>query len=290
MKAKMKQTVTAAEVEFWTWIDTVTVALVTKDAVFHWGIEGDAGPAKMFDRHAQLAGSQIIAYKCSADKKWLLLTGIAAKDGRVAGAMQLFSVDKGVTQPMEGHTASFAQFQVPGNSGMSTLCCIGVRTATGGKLHIVEVGGPAAGGVPFPKKSMDMHFPAEAAADFPVAMQVSPKYDVIYMFTRLGFCHLYDLESSKCIFMRRISNETIFVTTPHTSTAGILGVNRKGVVLSVTVDEANIIPYVPDFWLILAHFPPNLLGSSTRLRYGLLAWASLRSGIVPSGLESYNEN
>lgn len=44
--------------------------------------------------------------------------------------------------------------------------------------------------------------------------------------------------------MNRISGDTIFVTAPHESSGGIIGVNRKGQVLSVSVEEDNIIPYV----------------------------------------------
>jgi len=44
--------------------------------------------------------------------------------------------------------------------------------------------------------------------------------------------------------MNRISGDTIFVTAPHDATGGIIGVNRKGQVLSVSVEEDNIIPYI----------------------------------------------
>ena len=44
--------------------------------------------------------------------------------------------------------------------------------------------------------------------------------------------------------MNRISAETIFVTAPHEPSNGIIGVNRKGQVLSVSVDEENIINYI----------------------------------------------
>jgi clathrin heavy chain len=71
-------------------------------------------------------------------------------------------------------------------------------------------------------------FPPEAAADFPVAMQVSKKYDIIFLVTKFGFIHLYDLETGTCIYMNRISGDTIFVTTDLDSTGGIIGVNRKG--------------------------------------------------------------
>lgn len=39
---------------------------------------------------------------------------------------------------------------------------------------------------------------------------------------------MYDLESGVCIYMNRISADTIFVTAPHEPTSGIIGVNKKG--------------------------------------------------------------
>ena len=75
-------------------------------------------------------------------------------------------------------------------------------------------------------------------------VQVGKKYDVIYLVTKFGYVHVYDLETGACIYMNRISSETIFVTCPHDSTGGVMGVNRKGQVLSVTVDEANIVPCI----------------------------------------------
>ena len=55
---------------------------------------------------------------------------------------------------------------------------------------------------------------------------------------------MYDLESAVCIYMNRISSDTIFVTALHEASGGIIGVNRKGQVLSVSVDEDNLVPYV----------------------------------------------
>jgi len=102
------------------------------------------------------------------------------------------------------------------------------------QLHIIEVGSPAAGNQPFAKKAVDVFFPPEAQNDFPVAMQISTKYDIIYMVTKYGYIHLYDLETGTCIYMNRISAETIFVTAPYEPTSGIIGVNRKGQVLPLS--------------------------------------------------------
>jgi clathrin heavy chain len=133
----------------------------------------------VFDRADNLVGTQIISYKTDKDIKWCQLTGIAGRDNRVVGAMQLYSVEKNVSQPIEGHAGAFAYMKLPGNQAPSTLFCIASRTPAGGKLHIIEVGGPAAGGNAFPKKQVDLYFPAEAAQDFPVAMQSSDQYNML---------------------------------------------------------------------------------------------------------------
>ncbi|XP_037543645.1 clathrin heavy chain 1 [Nematolebias whitei] len=258
MKSKMKAHTMTDDVTFWKWISLNTVALVTDNAVYHWSMEGDSQPVKVFDRHSSLAGCQIINYRTDAKQKWLLLIGISAQQNRVVGAMQLYSVDRKVSQPIEGHAASFAQFKIEGNAEESTLFCFAVRGQTGGKLHIIEVGTPPTGNQPFAKKAVDVFFPPEAQNDFPVAMQMSSKHNVVFLITKYGYIHLYDLETGTCIYMNRISGETIFVTAPHEATSGIIGVNRKGQVLSVCVEEENIIPYItnvlqnPDLALRLA--------------------------------------
>jgi clathrin heavy chain len=51
-------------------------------------------------------------------------------------------------------------------------------------------------------------------------------------------------ESGACVYMNRISSETVFVTAEHETTNGVIGVNKKGHVLGVIVDEQTIIPYI----------------------------------------------
>lgn len=244
MKSKMKSHSLPEEVIFWKWISLNTIGLVTDSAVYHWSMEGESLPQKMFDRHSSLQGTQIINYRTDPKQNWLLLVAISAQQNRVVGAMQLYSVERKVSQPIEGHAGTFAQIKLEGNPEPSNLLCFAVRNLQGGKLHIVEVGGVPTGNQPFAKKGMDVFFPPEAQTDFPVAMQASTKYDVVYLITKYGYIHLYDLESGQCIYMNRISSDTIFVTAPHEPTGGILGVNRKGQVLSVTIDEDTIVSYI----------------------------------------------
>lgn len=49
--------------------------------------------------------------------------------------MQLYSVDRKVSQPIEGHAAAFGEFKVEGNAKSSTLFCFAVRSQAGGKVR-----------------------------------------------------------------------------------------------------------------------------------------------------------
>jgi clathrin heavy chain len=237
MKSKMKSYNMSEECLFWKWISVNTIGIVTEGAVYHWGTEGLSPPIKMFDRHPTLQGCQIINYRTDHSMQWLLLIGISAQDNRVVGRMQLYSVERKVSQAIEGHAACFTQFKVEGNKQMSTLFSFAVRGPQGGTLHIIEVGQPLVGNEPYSKKAVDVFFPPEARDDFPVAMQASVKYDIFYLITKYGYMHIYDVDTGTCIFMNRISAETIFVTAAHDATSGIIGVNRKGQVLSFTIKE-----------------------------------------------------
>ena len=55
----------------------------------------------------------------------------------MVGAMQLYSVERKVSQPIEGHAAAFSQFKMQGNGAESTLFCFAVRGAQGGKVSFL---------------------------------------------------------------------------------------------------------------------------------------------------------
>ncbi|CAK5085762.1 unnamed protein product [Meloidogyne enterolobii] len=258
LKAKIKAYSGTEDVKFWTWINSNTIGFVTDVSVYHWTLSGDAAPAKVFDRHSTLQSTEIISYRSNADGKFLLLVGISSKDSRIVGAMQLYSTERKVSQAIEGHAACFVQFKLEGNPHPSSLVCFSLRNAAGGKLHIVEVSQTPAGNQQFPKKAIDVVYPADAASDFPLSMQASSAYGILYMITKYGYVHVFDIETGFSIYTVRISTDTIFITTEHTSNNGVLGINRAGQVLSVCLDETTVIPYVtqqlqnPDLALKLA--------------------------------------
>eukprot|EP01048_Picozoa_sp_COSAG05_P002188 COSAG05_NODE_84_length_20716_cov_100.586312_2_plen_1571_part_00 len=240
MRSKMKAFEFPADLCLWKWIDTKTIAIVTAESVFHWSMEGDSAPAKVFDRHLSMNGCQILNYKASPDMKWLVLNGIKQEAGQIVGCMQLFSIDKKISQPMPGFASDFASIKVSGAADPLSLFCFCNKTAAGGEVTIVKIGGSA----PFDRKVVAVG--AFEPTDFPVAMQSSTKYDVLYLITKGGIVHIYDTETGTMIYQNRISDaaNAVFCATPNTNNGGIIAINKQGQVLSVTIDEQNLVPHI----------------------------------------------
>ncbi|KAG1708834.1 hypothetical protein DVH05_022455 [Phytophthora capsici] len=248
LRAKMKSHLMNEAVVFWRWISVNTIALVTASAVFHWSIEGDSPPTKIFDRHANLgAGTQIISYEASADNQWMLLVGISqGEGGRIVGNMQLYSMDKKVSQVLNGHAGAFAQMKPPGRTDdAQVLVFAGSKAGEPMQLFIMEVGRErdAPGGV-FRLPPAAIPFAADAQADFPVSMLVSPSDDVVYMITKMGYLFLFDAHTGKPIYRARVSQDTTFVTCLESKSKGMLGITRRGQLLHFAINKTKLVPYV----------------------------------------------
>ncbi|MCH96345.1 clathrin heavy chain 1-like [Trifolium medium] len=75
-------------------------------------------------------------------------------------------------------------------------------------------------------------------------MQISHKYNLIYVITKLGLLFVYDLETATAVYRNRISPDPIFLTSEATSAGGFYAINRRGQVLLATVNEQTIVNFV----------------------------------------------
>jgi clathrin heavy chain len=139
-KQKVKSHTSNEDISFWKWVSDTVIGIVTETSVYHWTIADlTSPPQKVFDRHPTLSGAQIINYRVTPDEKWLVLIGISGNTTnpsafKVKGAMQLYSKDRGVSQPIEGHAAAFAELKLDGHQNVTKLFTFSVRTATGAKV------------------------------------------------------------------------------------------------------------------------------------------------------------
>lgn len=77
------------------------------------------------------------------------------------------------------------------------------------------------------KKQAELFFPPEFADDFPVAMQISERYGLVYVITKLGLLFVYDLQTATAVYRNRISPDPIFLTASSPATGGFYAINRR---------------------------------------------------------------
>lgn len=244
-KQRLKSNVMSEKIVFWKWLDDKHLGLVTINSVYIWNVfDGtDAGPVLLTSRHVSLNNCQITQLSCNKSLNWFAIGGIAQENNRIVGHIQLYSKDKNISQPVEGHVCSFTQLKLQGSAVDTQLFAFASRNESGGMLRINEIdhqeGAPA-----FSKKAVDIFFPAEVGDDFPVAIQLSSKYGIVYILTKLGFIHLYDIETGKKIFLNRISSDPVFIGSTFNNDGGIITINRSGSVLAVEISTERIVPYI----------------------------------------------
>mmetsp|Transcript_7206 Transcript_7206/g.12899 ORF Transcript_7206/g.12899 Transcript_7206/m.12899 type:complete len:1693 (+) Transcript_7206:262-5340(+) len=236
------------DIKFWRWIDNTTVAFVTSTSVYHWSMDGGEDPKKVFDRHASFpSDAQVINYQVSDDSKWLVIVGISKGDVGVMGSMQLYSVEKRVSQPLQGFAGCFTTIKRSDGIARNMFCFVERKGAGPFKLYVMEVGKDkdAPGGV-FKLPPRDIAFPAEAAGDdFPITLLASRQYDVLYLVTKKGYLYMFDIHTGSLIFCNRITSDTVFVSCPMSDGTGILGVtSQRGQVLQVSVNPQTLVPYL----------------------------------------------
>lgn len=246
-KTKINSHVLKEPAIFCKWISDDIMAIVTEYAVYHWDF-ANADPVKAFDRSPDLRNHQIIHYKANKDLTWFCLVGIAQANNMIVGNMQLYSKEKNISQTKEGHACVFIDYNFPGTSYSTTLFAFATRTPGQSKLYITEVTrsqGGTTGSVPtYGTKTADILFPQEAMADFPVILETSKRYQVLYMITKLGYLHIYDIPTATLIYRNKIAQDqdTVFVATNHGD--GIYCANKRGKVFNITLNEDTIIPYL----------------------------------------------
>jgi len=248
-KAKVSSHNMPEPIVFWKWTSITILALVTATSVFHWDISGTATPSKLFDRHQSLGpNTQIINYRVSPDGKWCVLGGISAGTaGTVNGNMQLYNMDKKLSQPLQGHAAAFATLKIAGRDDPAQVIVFHEKKPDSQeppKLFVREVGRDPAKGAPFGITPVVLPVPADAAADFPVSLAVDQKNEISFLLTKMGYVYLSDIHTGKTIYRAKITQDTVFVTCPSGSGA-VFGITvRRGQVFRLQLNGPALVPYI----------------------------------------------
>jgi len=248
-KAKVKSHAMPEALVFWKWTSPSNLALVTATSVYHWALDGPGAPEKVFDRHTTLGpNTQIINYKVSPDGMWCVLGGISAgTDGSVNGNMQLYSIEKKVSQPLQGHGSSFAVIKIIGREDPAQVLVFHEKKpeSPAHQLFVMEVGRDPARGPAFRIAPTAIPIAPDAAADFPVSLIVAAKDEIAYLLTKMGYVYMFDIQTGKTMYRAKVTADTIFATCPQESTGAVFGITvRKGQVFRIQLNGPSLIPYI----------------------------------------------
>ncbi|CAI9724356.1 clathrin heavy chain-like [Octopus vulgaris] len=246
-KVLVSKTDMLERVIFWTWVNSDIIAIITDSTVYHWDLwQGDSPPENVFQRHDRLTFSEIISYKADPSLKWLAITGLTPEEDRISGVTQLYNVDEDITQCINSHAVCFTHYRFDDNPLPSTVFCVASRdTQDKGKIHIIELG-PYKHGNFAPRNSYtEIQFTDDTERyDFPISIQVSEEYGLLYMVTKYGYLYLCDMETAACLCVTRVSIDIVFTSTLNSISQGILGVTRTGRILSVDIKKDLLIAQI----------------------------------------------
>ncbi|XP_065289693.1 clathrin heavy chain 1-like isoform X2 [Dermacentor albipictus] len=232
---------------YWAWVTPSTLGLVTRDAVFHWDCSSaPTEPAFMFSLHERIRNTELVGYITDPGLKWLAVTGLFQEEQVVSGLVQLYSVDRRVSQLLPGQCAQLCRHQFQGQAHASQLLLLADRGPAGqrpeGRLHLSELGPPAStgGALRGPIAETLEFFDPLDKFDFPVCLQVSSSQGLVYVLTKCGVVHLCDLETVTPLCLHVVCPDITF-TASITPTCGLMVVSRNGQVLLVEIKKAALL-------------------------------------------------
>jgi clathrin heavy chain len=97
-------------------------------------------------------------------------------------------------------------------------------------------------------------------------MQASTKYGIVFMITKMGYLFMFETYKGSLIYRQRITDQLIFTCVRNVSTDGIICISKAGQVLSINVEENNLVKFVMN----AQHIPDNKnVAFRMAQRYGL---------------------
>ncbi|ODV62818.1 clathrin heavy chain [Ascoidea rubescens DSM 1968] len=228
---------------FWKWINPSYIVMVSNINLYLWNaVKLNSAPILLTQKNQALNNCQIINISANKKLSWFAINGIYQDGGKILGKIQLFSKERNISQIIDGHVSNFATFK---NYSLFIIANkpnnVNSSSSNNGHVHIIEIDHDA-NFPPYQKKNVDLFFPQDAANDFPISCQVSEKYGIIYILSKHGFIHLYDVETAQNLFVNRISIDPIFTAVNHKN--GLLTINKKSQLLLIDINKNTIIPYV----------------------------------------------
>ena len=247
-KSKLKDIVLNHDVTYWTWLDERTIGLVSSTSVYTLLISEMNSPAKkIFDRQGGLAQNNVFVLKlvCDSHNSWFALSAISSANvggsPQVIGFIQLFNSQQNASQNIEGFAPAMRDVKCIDENDSSIFCFIDKKQNNPNyKLLITDVS-PAKR----VKAATDIQMPMPN--DFPVLMDILPKFGVIFLATNSGYLFIHEITKGILIFKCKVSEDSLLFSSINSNTGGMMYINKSGKLLGVDIDRNNLIPFMMNF-------------------------------------------
>ena len=247
-KSKLKDIVLNHDVTYWTWLDERTIGLVSSTSVYTLLISEMNSPAKkLFDRQGGLAQNNVFVLKlvCDSHNSWFALSAISSANvggsPQVIGYIQLFNSQQNASQNIEGFAPAMRDVKCIDENDSSIFCFIDKKQNNPNyKLLITDVS-PAKR----VKAATDIQMPMPN--DFPVLMDILPKFGVIFLATNSGYLFIHEITKGILIFKCKVSEDSLLFSSINSNTGGMMYINKSGKLLGVDIDRNNLIPFMMNF-------------------------------------------
>jgi len=239
-KAKVADITLQQPLVFWKWANDHILAIVTSSAVYHFDLNTPTqAPKKITDRHAELANSQIIGYKIDPTEKWIAIVALKQQEGNVVGKIQLYSIEKGMSQMFDGYAACFYSYKFDGCNQPSVMLAFAQKYPAP-KLVLVEVvrGDPSR-----QANNSNVDLPTQQN-DFMVGLVYSEKYETIMIVSRMGVLYCYYGGNAANMFQGRLLQDTVYLTAYDDNNSGIWVCGKSGAITSITIEGEKLVPFI----------------------------------------------
>lgn len=196
-----------------------------------------------------LEDKKIVNYILSQDEKVCLLVGMSTNENtNKIGKMQCYSIENQTSQIIVGNLGTLGTINTSKHDSTQILCYERKRVNQSSKLIIQTL----TTSNNYEHKnihglSKTIQFSVDLLDDIPVLISISNKFGIIYVLTNLGYLYLYDALTGQPIFRMRATKDLNFSSSKVSLDGDIIGITPTNTqMLSITLNEANLIPYLRD--------------------------------------------
>jgi len=230
--------------------------------MFHWEIMSKRGrPQKIFVCDSRLLSPAhcLAKYSVSANMQWCLLSAVSGSASS-SGLLQLYSVAKMSSCVLNGNVGCFAEVKLPAaGSAPSTVLCFDRFEPPSHCMHIMQLGCSPAEMLglatsPFivscSIKTLLQQFStsdstaSSAALDMPLLMCVSRTYDFVFLLTRSGRMHTFDILTGMCVNSQDFVGNKSHVVNAQSTADGVVALTSSGSVICAIINRTKLTTYI----------------------------------------------